>query len=479
MLLLAVFSGGFAGALAGRMFQGINSSDNAGFRRHLQRWQWLEDFGFDGDPPRQFLPLQQCQGDCDQDSDCDRGLICFQRDRFDEVPGCRGDLAARTDFCVREEDYNGGTVRPQSISRPSFAPTPDPRCPFGAVAVSRQGDDDEMPFAEYVGDNGEPEDLFPLGMCQGDCDSDWDCECGTFCKPRKRNDPIPGCSINNETWTEIDQKDFCIQSQFSDAPTLSPSVHPASFAPVDLPLAMVVGNEGVPFTAFPLGACQADCDSDDDCKPGLRCEYRTYNELIDGCEIDDMRAIANYDFCVPRTGASESFALRLYWEPGYVWQELTNEQWWCATKDFEGYPGNGKCWKGNVTIPCKSEHFYLAECGRVDYEQQAWRFLPIGDEQGQVLIQSADPRDERCWERSRLNIILMECDINNGFQRWFANNGTSFFDPNNNKFEISLNSKDSHCVSNDHHPKPGELVELFSCESLRAPDSQTAYWMRW
>ena len=31
-----------------------------------------------------------CQGDCDEDSDCEEGLVCIQRDGFEQVLGCTG-----------------------------------------------------------------------------------------------------------------------------------------------------------------------------------------------------------------------------------------------------------------------------------------------------------------------------------------------------------------------------------------------------
>ena len=36
-----------------------------------------------------------CTGDCDEDSDCDAGLLCYQRDfTFNTPPGCRPQVSA-------------------------------------------------------------------------------------------------------------------------------------------------------------------------------------------------------------------------------------------------------------------------------------------------------------------------------------------------------------------------------------------------
>jgi hypothetical protein len=48
--------------------------------------------------------LGECEGDCDDDDDCEPGLYCYQRDSSDDVPpGCKaggsGDKKT-TDYCV-------------------------------------------------------------------------------------------------------------------------------------------------------------------------------------------------------------------------------------------------------------------------------------------------------------------------------------------------------------------------------------------
>jgi len=66
--------------------------------------------------PLQFLGedptgvLKHCQGDCDADSDCEDGTVCFQRQAGESVPGCAGNPTSDTDdYCVRGEDYTHGS----------------------------------------------------------------------------------------------------------------------------------------------------------------------------------------------------------------------------------------------------------------------------------------------------------------------------------------------------------------------------------
>jgi len=61
----------------------------------------LSAFPTDGFPESAY-PLRKCEGDCDHDRDCAEGLICFQREYYEEVPGCSGGAYAPKgyDYCI-------------------------------------------------------------------------------------------------------------------------------------------------------------------------------------------------------------------------------------------------------------------------------------------------------------------------------------------------------------------------------------------
>ncbi|CAJ1905157.1 unnamed protein product [Cylindrotheca closterium] len=65
-------------------------------------------------------------------------------------------------------------------------------------------DDATKPFLEIVGDNQWPPEVFPLSMCQGDCDGDKDCKGDLQCMPRDDFEPVPGCQGAGEK-----AKDYC------------------------------------------------------------------------------------------------------------------------------------------------------------------------------------------------------------------------------------------------------------------------------
>lgn len=46
-------------------------------------------------------PHDICEGDCDKDSDCKRGLSCFKRSDKSKVPGCEGSGKSGRDYCYK------------------------------------------------------------------------------------------------------------------------------------------------------------------------------------------------------------------------------------------------------------------------------------------------------------------------------------------------------------------------------------------
>jgi hypothetical protein len=176
--------------------------------------------GDDGNPSSAF-PLSKCEGDCDVDSDCESGLKCFQRDGGDStlIPGCDGTPGAdRTDFCYDPANAPGSTPTDDDtfVSAPTtpapvvaaaptvVAATPtvaQPTFPTDTHPVAIQGTLDK------VGGNQNPSNAFPLGLCEGDCDGDTDCEGGLVCHQRDGNETVPSCEGTGDS-----DMDYCIHA---------------------------------------------------------------------------------------------------------------------------------------------------------------------------------------------------------------------------------------------------------------------------
>lgn len=147
-------------------------------------------------------PCDACEGDCDTNEDCNKGLQCFQRDRGDstQVPGCAvggsGDIPG-ADYCY---EVNGPT--------PSTSPTP------------------ELPSLEWRGSRGCSA-MTPCPICVGDCNTDDDCMNALSCFKRDAGDdsPIPGCVAGG--LGDIPGGDYCYnpnQKQLESSPGTQPGV---------------------------------------------------------------------------------------------------------------------------------------------------------------------------------------------------------------------------------------------------------------
>ena len=71
--------------------------------------------------------LGECEGDCDTDTDCATGLVCFQRSANEAVPGCLGSGENNMDFCVKSSSLDYGSfyifTRPSSFNESSSLET--------------------------------------------------------------------------------------------------------------------------------------------------------------------------------------------------------------------------------------------------------------------------------------------------------------------------------------------------------------------
>lgn len=107
-----------------------------------------------------------CEGDCGDGSHCRPGLVCFQRNNFEAVPGCKGTGKRGTDYCYKD---------PNSDGRKFLTTVQNKDC-------------------------GEGE----CGECEGDCDDDSDCQTGLKCFQRRWMKSVPGCLGKGEV-----RKDYC------------------------------------------------------------------------------------------------------------------------------------------------------------------------------------------------------------------------------------------------------------------------------
>jgi hypothetical protein len=152
------------------------------------------------------------------------------------------------------------------------------------------------------------------------------------------------------------------------------------------------------------------------------------------------------------TGPSTNFRLKLYWEDGYNWQEEFFEREWCM-----------KCRNSGCNLGNK---IYIYECSEIS---ERFDFVHANDDEVLIKLDGTNT----CLERDFREIYIKACDAGNSNQRWFAKVGE--FDQS--RFEISLNTFSSFCITQRHHPKEDEEVLLEPCTQAR--HGLTSFWNRY
>lgn len=206
----------------------------------------------------------------------------------------------------------------------------------------------------------------------------------------------------------------------------------------------------------PLGLCQGDCDHDDECAGSFKCFKRSGTEKIPGCI--GASSYPGQDFCYDPSSDGDSdggdsssngggdggssFRIKMYWEKGYYWQEETFDRKWC--------------------VECRREcndgvELAIHECNKE--RNTRFQFVTTsGSSEVQIKVSGMD----LCWSLvGRATIKLRACDSTNDRQKFTAGAG----DFNGKRFEISPIW--GGCLSQDHHPRDGEVLYKQGCDRPR------------
>jgi hypothetical protein len=109
------------------------------------------------------------------------------------IPLSKLDLTWNNVLAPSEMPSSAPSISMQPTAAPSEMPSPAP------TAAAKN--------VEYVGNDGSPTSAYPLGECQGECDSNEDCEGELICFQRDPGDPVPGCLGGED---DTSRNDFCI-----------------------------------------------------------------------------------------------------------------------------------------------------------------------------------------------------------------------------------------------------------------------------
>ncbi|CAB9510281.1 expressed unknown protein [Seminavis robusta] len=179
--------------------------------------------GFGGHPNAAYLPLGECQGDCDSDDDCKGNLKCFERGPGDPVPGCEGgeEAMSRTDYCVSPSANTGSGGSDGASQRYSSSaqyeinikPASEQSESLGQN-VQQQSSTQSQAQNDLVGFGATPPNGKVLAECEGDCDNDQDCDDGLVCFQRGPGNFVPGCNGGQDN---LSKSDFCVKKGLAAA----------------------------------------------------------------------------------------------------------------------------------------------------------------------------------------------------------------------------------------------------------------------
>lgn len=140
-----------------------------------------------------------CEGDCEKDTDCAPGLVCYKRGRNVSnlpwnapVPGCQGN----------PKEWYGKNFCTLSSGDSSLA---------SSAAVGTETTTTKEPILKFMGQCGTY-GRRKCQLCEGDCERDDHCAQGLGCFIRNSGTfsatvPVPGCGTNPPS---LYAKDFCI-----------------------------------------------------------------------------------------------------------------------------------------------------------------------------------------------------------------------------------------------------------------------------
>ena len=153
------------------------------------------------------LSIQNSQTDCDDDDECQNGLICFQRDDLEAVPGCSGednrDLDGK-DVCVTKctADYCvlhniGNNINP---GEGHYG-----RCEVRINSMMTLHIYLNCTLCNQTYSHGI---WMSCSLQQGDCDNDSDCKGDLKCFDRSNDEDVPGC-VGNTAKHARRGRDYC------------------------------------------------------------------------------------------------------------------------------------------------------------------------------------------------------------------------------------------------------------------------------
>lgn len=259
------------------------------------------------------------------------------------------------------------------------------------LGMERDRDLQSQPQLQIRGNDGNPTSSFPLGLCEGDCDRNSDCEGDLVCFQRNPGEEVPGCRGGK---SDTSRSDYCVRkNETPSAPVPPPSPAPQKNPnPTPTPVPPVPNPSPTP----PVG----------------------------------------------------SVKVKMYWEKGFFWQEERVERKYCLKCRDSGGPS---CLPGNtlMIVECDNPNPINQAPTPPDNPSNPkqipnrWKFISVG---GFTQIQ-VDGRSTCLTRKDRTHLYLQSCDKNDDNQLFYASEGKFAW---GEKFQVSGTKERNH-KERKHH----------------------------
>lgn len=251
-------------------------------------------------------PLGCCEGDCDKDSDCESGLKCFKRNRFQHVPGCSGSGKRGKDYCyIPEEPEPCQTIAEIAVGSNDFETLV--AALVAADLVDVLADEDGGPFTVFAPTDDAfanlPDGLLDDLLCDTNALTDvllYHVAAGAVFS----GDLFDGQRIETLEGSRVKVSISGGTVKINDSKVIIPDIEACNgvvhvidevLVPPNLkincdkgPPSDTCGGKRLKYVddghiEHPLGCCEGDCDHDDDCESGLKCFQRRRYQHVPGC----------------------------------------------------------------------------------------------------------------------------------------------------------------------------------------------------
>mmetsp|Transcript_15146 Transcript_15146/g.23470 ORF Transcript_15146/g.23470 Transcript_15146/m.23470 type:complete len:356 (-) Transcript_15146:1976-3043(-) len=156
-----------------------------------------------------------------------------------------------------------------------------------------------------------------------------------------------------------------------------------------------------------------------------------------------------------RANKETGFRLKMYWETGYYWQEITTEKFWCMA-----CPSGEEC--------NRNDKMELRNCNNKSNEDAQFVATPVRKGH-QFRIANTN----LCLQKSRRGsaIRLKPCNAKNKWQHFVG------LKSDGKRFNLKPSTSSKRCLSQHHHPKKGEIIYAETCYKAHRVD--TGYWVKY